>query len=53
MGVMPEDRSLLYESLLLFDRPAKERLRGFLPRDADIDRLVRELFAPLEEGTGR
>ena len=46
--VLPTDLNALYDSLALFDRPERERLRGFLPRDTDIDQLIRDLFAPLE-----
>lgn len=38
----------LLDSLALFDRPEGERLRNFLPRGADMDQLVDELFAPID-----
>lgn len=47
---MPTDLNALYDSLSLFDRPERERARNFLPRDADVDALVQDLFAPLERG---
>lgn len=47
------DRDTLLESLSLFDRPERERLRNFLPRNADVDRLVQELFASVEHSSER
>ena len=41
------EKSELLDSLSLFDRPERERLRNFLPRSADVDLLVDALFAPL------
>lgn len=49
---MFSSRQQLLESLCLFDRPERERLRNFLPRDADVEALVGELFAPVEAGGG-
>lgn len=45
---MRTDREILFESLSLFDRPESERLRDFLPANADVEALVTALFAPLE-----
>jgi hypothetical protein len=46
--LVPANRDALYDSLALFDRPERERLRNFLPRGADVDQLVRDLFAQLD-----
>lgn len=40
----------LLESLALFDRPERERLRNFLPRSADLDVLVQCLFEAYDGG---
>jgi hypothetical protein len=45
---MQTDRDKMLESLMLFDRPERERLRNFLPRNADLDALVAALFEPLD-----
>lgn len=47
MPLFAEHTDLL-DSLTLFDRPEGERLRNFLPRGADMDQLVDDLFAPVE-----
>ncbi len=46
-------REELLDSLALFDRPERERLRGFLPPAADVERLVVELFEPVEQAGRR
>lgn len=45
------DHADLLDSLALFDRPETERLRDFLPRGADVNQLVDELFAPIERSS--
>ena len=47
MAMFAEHTELL-DSLSLFDRPERERLRNFLPRSTDVEQLVDELFAPVE-----
>jgi hypothetical protein len=47
------DRQTMLASLALFDRPEGERLRDFLPPDADVDVLVQELFAPVDRTGAR
>lgn len=47
-----ETRAVL-DSLAIFDRPEGERLRDFLPRDADVEALVSDLFAPVERERSR
>lgn len=46
---MKTNREILLESLCLFDRPDRERLRGFLPSQTDVDTLVQQWFARWEE----
>jgi len=50
MALFAEHGELL-DSLAIFDRPEKDRLRNFLPRGADVDQLVDDLFAPVERST--
>lgn len=49
MAIFAEHSDLL-DSLALFDRPERERLRNFLPRTADVDQLVDALFSPVDAG---
>ena len=47
---MKRDWDTVLDSLMIFDRPEKERLRNFLPPAADVDALVDDLFAGVERG---
>lgn len=50
MAIFAEHTDLV-DSLTLFDRPEGERLRNFLPRGTDVDQLVDDLFAPIDQAS--